>query len=97
MPKLQARKQWWRCFAAASPLEFDSKSLFSCWTDSKDIATEESQKKLDILEQHGFDDTREMGDVRDINLDEYDLIIDAIFGTGVRDLSLDLVCAALMP
>jgi hydroxyethylthiazole kinase-like uncharacterized protein yjeF len=51
---------------------------------SKDITTEEARRNWDILDNLGFD-IREISDVQDLNLTDYSLIIDAIFGTGVRD------------
>lgn len=50
---------------------------------AKDIATEEARRNWEILERLGFD-LREIGDASDMDLSRYDLIVDAIFGTGVR-------------
>ncbi len=51
---------------------------------SRDIATEEAGRNWEILEHLGFD-LREVRDPRDLeSLSQYDLILDAVFGTGVR-------------
>jgi len=50
---------------------------------SRDISTEEARRNWRILERHGFSLT-EVEDPDDMPLKEYDLIVDAIFGTGVR-------------
>jgi ADP-dependent NAD(P)H-hydrate dehydratase / NAD(P)H-hydrate epimerase len=50
---------------------------------SRDIATEEAKRNWDILERLGYD-LRVIADSIDLSLGEYDLIIDAIFGTGMR-------------
>ena len=49
---------------------------------SRDISTEEAKRNWDILEHLGFD-LREIRDPSDLLLAECDLVIDAIFGTGV--------------
>jgi NAD(P)H-hydrate epimerase len=61
---------------------------------SKDIATQEARRNWDILVKLGFD-TREISDIRDMNFGEYDLIIDAIFGTGVHEPIIGLEGAAI--
>ena len=50
---------------------------------SRDIATEEARRNWEILERLGYD-LHEVMDSTDLSLDECDLIIDAVFGTGVR-------------
>jgi NAD(P)H-hydrate epimerase len=50
---------------------------------SRDIVTEEAKRNWEILERLGYD-LREIKDSSDLSLAECDLIIDAIFGTGVR-------------
>jgi NAD(P)H-hydrate epimerase len=50
---------------------------------SRDIATEEAKRNWDILERLGYD-LRPVMDSTDMSLEKCDLIIDAIFGTGVR-------------
>ncbi len=70
-------------FVAARHLEGFEVTIFLLGR-SKDIATEEARRNWDILKRLGFE-TREISDARDMNLGDYELIIDAIFGTGVRD------------
>jgi hydroxyethylthiazole kinase-like uncharacterized protein yjeF len=48
-----------------------------------DISTEEAKRNWQILERLGYD-LRMIMDVADLHLEKCDLIIDAIFGTGVR-------------
>jgi len=50
---------------------------------SRDIATQEAKRNWEILERLGYD-LRTIMDSSDLSLGECDLIIDAIFGTGVR-------------
>jgi len=50
---------------------------------SRDIATEEAKRNWEILERLGYD-LHMISDCTDLSLGECDLIIDAIFGTGVR-------------
>ncbi|HUS74532.1 MAG TPA: NAD(P)H-hydrate dehydratase [Methanothrix sp.] len=50
---------------------------------SRDIATEEAKRNWEILERLGYD-LRETKDSSDLFLGESDLILDAVFGTGVR-------------
>jgi NAD(P)H-hydrate epimerase len=51
---------------------------------SRDIATEEARRNWEILERLGFD-LREVRDSTDLeSLSRYDLILDAVFGTGVK-------------
>src|SRR5271157_157582 len=61
-------------FAAARHLDGFEVTIFLLGR-SKDIATEEAMRNWNILEKLGFD-VREISDVRDMNLGEYDLIID---------------------
>jgi ADP-dependent NAD(P)H-hydrate dehydratase / NAD(P)H-hydrate epimerase len=50
---------------------------------SKDIATEEAKRNWQILERLGYD-LHEVMDSKDLSLEKCDMIIDAVFGTGVR-------------
>jgi ADP-dependent NAD(P)H-hydrate dehydratase / NAD(P)H-hydrate epimerase len=50
---------------------------------SRDIATEEAKRNWEILVRLGYD-LREISDSTDLSLEKCDLIMDAIFGTGVR-------------
>ena len=50
---------------------------------SRDIATEEAKRNWEILERLGYD-LHEVMDSKDLPLEKCDLIIDAVFGTGVR-------------
>jgi hydroxyethylthiazole kinase-like uncharacterized protein yjeF len=50
---------------------------------SRDITTYEAKKNWDILRELNFE-MMELHDVEDMRLHEHDLILDAIFGTGVR-------------
>ena len=50
---------------------------------SRDISTEEARRNWEILGRLHLD-LREIKDAEDLMLDECDLIVDAIFGTGVR-------------
>ncbi len=51
---------------------------------SKDISTEEARRNWEILERLNFD-LREVHDSGDLDsLSSYDLILDAVFGTGIR-------------
>lgn len=50
---------------------------------SRDISTEEARRNWKILEKLGFG-LIEVEDVDDMHLLEYDLVLDALFGTGVR-------------
>ncbi|MDD2755355.1 MAG: NAD(P)H-hydrate dehydratase [Methanothrix sp.] len=50
---------------------------------SKDIATEEAKRNWQILERLDYD-LRMIADSVDLSLEKSDLIVDAIFGTGVR-------------
>lgn len=61
---------------------------------SRDIATEEAKRNWEILEHLGFD-LREVRDSSDLHLQECDLILDAIFGTGVRGTIKGLEAAAI--
>lgn len=80
-------------FAAARHLDGFEVTIFLLGR-SKDIVTQEARRNWDILEKLGFD-SREINDVRNMNLGEYDLIIDAIFGTGVREPIIGLEGAAI--
>lgn len=61
---------------------------------SRDITTEEARRNWAILVKLEFD-TREISDICDMNLFDYDLIVDAIFGTGARDPIRGLEGAAI--
>lgn len=61
---------------------------------SGDIATKEAKQNWDILEHLGFD-LREVRDLSDLSLGEYDLVLDAIFGTGVRGTVKGLEAGAI--
>jgi NAD(P)H-hydrate epimerase len=50
---------------------------------SREIATEEARRNWEILERLDFD-LREIRDAEELSLGDYDLVVDAIFGTGVR-------------
>ncbi len=50
---------------------------------ARDITTEEARRNWNVLKNLGFD-LREVTDSRDIDLSSYDLVLDALFGTGVR-------------
>lgn len=50
---------------------------------SRDISTGEAKRNWDILQGLGFD-VVEVGSPEDISLKDSDLVVDAIFGTGVR-------------
>ncbi len=50
---------------------------------SRDIATQEAKRNWEILERLGYD-LRMITDSAELALGECDLVIDAIFGTGVR-------------
>ena len=52
---------------------------------SRDIATEEAKRNWQILERLGYD-LRMISDISDLSLDKCDLIVDAIFGTGIRGI-----------
>ncbi len=59
-----------------------------------DISTQEAKRNWEILEHLDFD-LREVRDPSDLCLAEYDLILDAIFGTGVRGTVGGLEAAAI--
>jgi hydroxyethylthiazole kinase-like uncharacterized protein yjeF len=80
-------------FAAVRHLEGFDVTVFLLGR-SEDIATPEARQNWGILEKLDFD-RKEISDVLDMNLPEYDLIIDAIFGTGVRDPIKGLEAAAV--
>jgi hydroxyethylthiazole kinase-like uncharacterized protein yjeF len=61
---------------------------------SKDITTEEARRNWDILKTLDFK-TKEVTDIKDITFQDCDLIIDAIFGTGVREPIVGLEGAAI--
>jgi NAD(P)H-hydrate epimerase len=50
---------------------------------SRDIATEEAKRNWQILEHLGYD-LRMITDSSELSLEKCDLIVDAIFGTGIR-------------
>jgi NAD(P)H-hydrate epimerase len=50
---------------------------------SRDIATDEAKQNWEILERLGYD-LHEIKDISELSLEKCDLLIDAIFGTGVR-------------
>jgi hydroxyethylthiazole kinase-like uncharacterized protein yjeF len=50
---------------------------------SRDISTKEARRNWDILQGLGFD-LVEVGDPEEMSLRDCDLVLDAIFGTGVR-------------
>lgn len=51
---------------------------------SRDIATEEARRNWRILDEMGFD-LREVRDPEDLDaLSRYEIVVDAVFGTGVR-------------
>jgi len=52
---------------------------------SRDITTEEARRNWEILEHLGYD-LREVRDGSDLSFEEFDLIVDGIFGTGVRGM-----------
>jgi hydroxyethylthiazole kinase-like uncharacterized protein yjeF len=56
---------------------------------SRDIATKEARRNWDILERLGYD-LREIKDASQLCLGQFDLILDGIFGTGVRGPVLGL-------
>jgi hydroxyethylthiazole kinase-like uncharacterized protein yjeF len=80
-------------FAAVRHLEGFEVTIFLLGR-SRDIITQEARQNWSILEKLDFH-RKEISDVRDMNLAEYDLIIDAIFGTGVRDPIKGLEGAAI--
>jgi ADP-dependent NAD(P)H-hydrate dehydratase / NAD(P)H-hydrate epimerase len=61
---------------------------------SIDITTEEAKRNWNILEHWGFD-LREIRDLSDLSFKEYDLIIDAILGTGLRGKVVGLEALAI--
>jgi hydroxyethylthiazole kinase-like uncharacterized protein yjeF len=61
---------------------------------SRDILTEEAKSNWEILKRLGFE-LVEVNDAEDLNLNECDLIIDAIFGTGARGPIKGLEAAAI--
>ena len=61
---------------------------------SRDIATEEAKRNWEILERLGYD-LREIKDASQLSLGEFDLILDGIFGTGVRGPVLGLEALAI--
>lgn len=72
-------------FVAARHLSgFDSGFVVTVYLlgRSRDIATEEAKRNWQILEHLGYD-LRMISDSSDLSLDKCDLIVDAIFGTGI--------------
>ncbi len=61
---------------------------------SRDIATEEAKRNWQILERLDYD-LRMISDSSDLYLGEADLIVDAIFGTGVRGIIKGLEAQAI--
>jgi len=61
---------------------------------SKDLSTDEAKQNWQILEALGFD-LIEVADPRDMKLQDFDLILDAIFGTGVRGVIKGLEAMAI--
>ncbi len=61
---------------------------------SRDISTEEAKRNWDILELLDFD-LREVRDASELSLEGYDLVIDAILGTGLRGKVLGLEAQAI--
>jgi hydroxyethylthiazole kinase-like uncharacterized protein yjeF len=61
---------------------------------SRDLSTDEAKQNWQILEALGFD-LIEVVDPRDMKLQDFDLILDAIFGTGVRGVIRGLEAAAI--
>lgn len=61
---------------------------------SRDISTKEAKMNWDILKGLGFD-LVEVGDLEEMPLQDHDLILDAIFGTGVRELVKGLEAGAI--
>jgi NAD(P)H-hydrate epimerase len=61
---------------------------------SRDISTGEAKRNWDILQRLGFD-VLEVGDPKELSFRNFDLIIDAIFGTGVRGTIKGLEAAAI--
>ncbi len=61
---------------------------------SRDLSTDEAKQNWQILEALGFD-LIEVADPRDMDLQDFDLILDAIFGTGVKGVIRGLEAAAI--
>jgi ADP-dependent NAD(P)H-hydrate dehydratase / NAD(P)H-hydrate epimerase len=61
---------------------------------SRDIATEEAKRNWEILQRLEHDLT-EVVDANDLDLKNFDLIVDAIFGTGIRGPVKGLEAAAI--
>ncbi len=61
---------------------------------SRDISTNEARRNWEILQRLGFD-LFEVSDPEDLSLSNYDLILDAIFGTGARGPVKGLEAAAI--
>jgi NAD(P)H-hydrate epimerase len=61
---------------------------------SRDISTDEAKRNWEILEKLDFD-IREIKDPSEIRFEECDLIIDAIFGTGVQGRVVGLEAMAI--
>jgi NAD(P)H-hydrate epimerase len=61
---------------------------------SRDIATEEAKRNWQILERLDYD-LRMIADSTDLAMQEADLIVDAIFGTGVRGIIKGLEAQAI--
>ncbi len=61
---------------------------------SKDISTDDARRNWGILAKMGFD-LVEVADTGDMRLNDYDLILDAIFGTGVHGPIKGIEAAAI--
>ncbi len=61
---------------------------------SRDISTDEAKRNWEILEKMDYD-LREIKDPSDLLLEECDLIVDAIFGTGVQGRVVGLEAMAI--
>jgi hydroxyethylthiazole kinase-like uncharacterized protein yjeF len=61
---------------------------------SRDISTDEAKRNWEILDRLGFN-LVEVADPENLPLKEYDLVIDAIFGTGVHGPIVGIEAAAI--
>lgn len=81
-------------FAASRHLDGHKVTLFLIGR-SRDISTEEARQNLKILKNLNFD-IREVADASDLGgLSKYDLVVDALFGTGVRSPVRGLEASAI--
>lgn len=69
-------------FVAARHLDDHDVTVFLIGR-ARDIATEEARRNWDVLRRLELD-LREITDVSEIDLSGYDVVVDALFGTGVR-------------